>query len=126
MIKALVFLLTLVAGSVAFADDIEVPEEELARETTLPVFDKRRVVLNRSVVTSERFEFGAGVGLEMNEPYYSDYMMNFQGTYNWNETSALNIQGLYWMDGLSQYGEQLKDGKCPPGGKFCPFDASEA
>lgn len=127
MIKPLFLLLALVTASSAFADDIEVPEEELARETTLPVFDKRRVVLNRNVITEKRFEFGAGVGLEVNEPFYSDYMLNLQATYNYDDTSALNVQALMWMDGLSTYGEQLLAGQCPTdGGKFCPFDASLA
>jgi outer membrane beta-barrel protein len=106
----------------AWAEDpIEVPEEELARETTLPVFGKRRAVLNRSVITERRIEVGAGVGLEMNEPYYEDMMFGAQATYNFNETNALNLQGLFWMEGLSNYGEQLK-----AGGRFQKFDADKA
>jgi len=109
------------------AEGIEVPEVELARETTLPIFDQRRAVLNRSVVTAERLEFGLGGCLEMNEPFYNDCVLSAQLTYNFDETHALNIQGLYWMDGLSNYGEQLKDNKCKAqGGDFCPFDASLA
>lgn len=107
-------LILLLGSYSAWADEIEVPEEELARETTLPVFDKRRVVLNRNVVNESRFEFGGGFGLEMNEPFYNDYMFNLQGTYNFTETSALNVLGLFWMDGLSDYGEQLKPGKTYP------------
>ena len=111
------------------AEDIEVPEEELARETTLPVFDKRRIVLNRSVLTDKRIEIGAGAGLEMNEPFYNDFMFHLQGTYNITETHAINVLGLMWMDGLSNYGEQLKPGKpastANPAG-VQPFDASKA
>jgi outer membrane beta-barrel protein len=120
MTKSLVLFLALIASSYAVADDIEFPEEELARETTLPVFDKRRAVLNRSVVTNQRMEIGLGGGLEVNEPYYNDMMLNLQGTYNFSETNALNVQGLMWMDGLSSYGEQLK-----AGGRHTPFDASK-
>lgn len=116
-------------SATAFAEDIEVPEEELARETTLPVFSKRRIVLNRNVVTAERFEMGVGAGMEMNEPYYNPYMLGVQGTYNYSETMALNVQSLFWMGGMSSYGEQLKSGRCPnatPPGKYCSFDASKA
>lgn len=102
--------LLILAAHGAFADEIEVPEEELARETTLPVFDKRRAVLNRHITTVEKFEVGGGFGLEMNEPFYNDYMFNLQGTYNFTETHSLNILGLFWMDGISTYGEQLKAG----------------
>ncbi|NJM09915.1 MAG: hypothetical protein HC883_03215 [Bdellovibrionaceae bacterium] len=108
-----------------FADEIEFPEEELARESTLPVFDKQRAVLNRSVITENKFEFGLGGGIEMNEPYYNDYMFSGQATYNYSETSAVNVQGLFWMDGLSDYGEQLKAGNSGPNG-FPPMDASKA
>ena len=120
----LLLLICLGAGLSAFADEIEFPEEELARETTLPVFEQRRVVLNRHVITEKRFELGIGGGLEMNEPYYSDYMADVMGTYNFNETSALNVQGLMWMQGLSSYGLQLKSGAAKPYRES--FDASKA
>ena len=120
----LALLLCVTAGWRAFGDEIEFPEEELARETTLPVFEQRRVVLNRHVLTEKRFELGLGGGLEMNEPYYSTYMGSLMGTYNFNETSAVNVQALMWMQGLSSYGEQLKSGSTKPYRES--FDASKA
>ncbi len=127
--KTVLLFLMLLAPVMSFADEIEVPEEELARETTLPVFDKRRIVLNRSVLTEKKIEIGAGFGLEMNEPFYNDYMFNLQGTYNLTDVHAINVLGLFWMDGLSNYGEQLKQGKpvsaANPLG-VDPFDASKA
>lgn len=125
----LLLLLMLCSPWMSFADEIEVPEEELARETTLPVFDKRRIVLNRSVLTEKKIEIGAGFGIEMNEPFYNDYMFNVQGTYNLTDVHAIHILGLMWMDGLSNYGEQLKLGKPVsaqnPAGVDA-FDASKA
>lgn len=106
------------------AEDIEVPEEELARESVLPVFEKRQAVLNRHVVTTKRTEFGLGIGLEINEPYYNDLMFTLQGTYNFNEVHAVNFQGLFWNSGLSGYGEQLAAGGTNP--YFEQFDASKA
>lgn len=112
MTKSLLVVLACLFSVLARAEEpIEFSEEELARETTLPVFEKRRAVLNRSVVTEKRIELGIGGGLEMNEPYYSDYMLQLTGTYNLNESSAINVQGLMWTDGLSSYGEQLKAGR---------------
>ena len=121
MTRSLLIFLALISASSTFADDIEFPEEELARETTLPIFDKQRAVLNRSVITNQRFEMGVGGGLEVNEPYYNDMMLNLQATYNYSENSAINVQGLMWMEGLSNYGEQLK-----AGGSFDSFDATKA
>ncbi len=114
--KLFLFVVLLLGSNASFAEEIEVPEEELARETTLPVFDRRRAVLNRHILTTEKFEMGGGFGLEMNEPYYNDYMFNLQGTYNFTDTSSLNVLGLFWMDGLSSYGEQLKPGRAASGG----------
>jgi outer membrane beta-barrel protein len=126
VLLALVLITSIAFGIPVHAEDVEVPEEELARETTLPVFSKRRVVLNRKIQQEKRLELGVGAGLEMNEPFYNDYVLNVMGTYNFSEISALNIQGLFWLDGLSSYGEQLRDSTCPPSGKFCPFDPSKA
>jgi outer membrane beta-barrel protein len=113
----------------AFAEDIEVPEEELARESVLPVFDQNRSVLNRNVVTSGRLELGIGAGLEVNEPYYNDLMFTAEGTYYFNDVSALNVQGLFWNSGLSSYGDQLKsppsDGTAPDP-DYDSFDAEKA
>ncbi|MGE3681655.1 MAG: outer membrane beta-barrel domain-containing protein [Bdellovibrionales bacterium] len=119
--KPLFVLLALVVGAYSFADEIDLPEEELARETTLPVFNKQRAVLNRNVITEKRFELGVGGGLELNEPYYNDIMFTAQATYNYSDVSAINVQGLMWMDGLSTYGEQLKKGE-----RHRAFDATKA
>jgi outer membrane beta-barrel protein len=124
MMKSLLILLACYGSHFVHADDIEFPEEELARETTLPVFEKRRVVLNRHVVTDKHIELGIGGGIEMNEPYYSDWMGQLVGTYNLNDTSAINLTGLFWTSGLSSYGEQLKQGTKNPVRES--FDASKA
>ena len=128
MMKSIGILLALLISSHAFAtEEIEVPEEELARESVLPVFNHRRAVLNRNVLTVQRFEVGIGGGLEMNEPFYNNYMFNGQLTYNFTETSAINIQGLYWMPGLSSYGTQLKSPTVTGApNQPQPFDASKA
>jgi outer membrane beta-barrel protein len=56
-------------------------------------------------------------------------MFAAEGTYNFTETSALNVQGLFWNSGLSSYGDQLK---APPSDGTAPdpdyesFDADKA
>jgi outer membrane beta-barrel protein len=128
MKKSLLILLACFGSIIAHADDIEFPEEELARETTLPVFEKRRAVLNRSVITERKFEIGGGIGFQMNEPYYNQTMFQGVGTYNFNDTSAVNVQFLGWTNGLSSYGEQLKAGRpnAPAGKQVESFDAMKA
>lgn len=111
MAKSLLIILVCLISGFTHADEIEFPEEELARETTLPVFEKRRVVLNRNIQEEGRFEIGAGGGLELNEPYYNTLQGELLATYNITETSAVNLLGLAWQDGLSTYGQQLKAGQ---------------
>lgn len=104
------------------AETIEFPEEELATESVLPVFDNARGVLNRAVVTKGRFEVGGGAGLALNEPFYNPMNFYIEGSYHFTELHGLNIKTMFLMDGLSDYGEQLKTST----NLGQPFDASEA
>lgn len=96
-------------SSYGFANDkVEFPEEELATESVLPVFDTTRGVLNRNVTTEGRFELGGGVGLALNEPFYNPLNFNIQGSYHFNELHGVNLVAMFLMSGPSSYGEQLK------------------
>jgi outer membrane beta-barrel protein len=112
----------LLSASLGFADPIEFPEEELATETVLPVFENQRGVLNRNVITEGRFELGGGAGLALNEPFYNPLNLHLQATYHFSELHAVNFYGFFFMSGLSQYGEQLKTAD----NLGNPFDAGEA
>lgn len=107
LLASLVFLFGL--GSVASADTIEFPEEELATETVLPVFENQRGVLNRRVTTAGRIELGGGAGLTLNEAFFEPINFNLQATYHFDELHAINLMGYFFQDGLSQYGDQLKN-----------------
>ena len=48
--------LILISHASFAADLIELPQEELARESVLPVFDKPLSVKNRAILQSDRFE----------------------------------------------------------------------
>ena len=92
----------------AQAEQIELPEEELARESVLPVFEKTTAVLNRNVETKKRFQLGLGAGLEVNEPFYNDLIYGLFGAYHFNDIHGLNVQFQMWGQGLSSYGSQIK------------------
>ena len=109
--------------TVRAAETIEFPEEELAKESVVPVFENSRSVLNRKVNTKGRFEFGGGAGLTLNEAFYNPMNFGFTATYHFNEEHGLNLSGTFWMDGLSTYGEQLERGEGLTGANF---DASYA
>ena len=113
-------------NSFADSDKIQVPEDELATETVLPVFQKTNMVLNRHVINDKHIELGVGGGMNLNEPYYNQLNALFQATYYFTNIHALNIVGTYYMQGLSTYGNQLKNGDGIAGGAANGFDASKA
>ncbi len=107
----------------AGAAQIHFPEEELASESVLPVFDKRADVRNRNVVTAKKIELGGGVGFNLMDPFYNP--LNFQGslTYHFDEFHGFNLAAAFWQSGLSSYGEQLRQGEGLDGDYFDPSRA---
>ena len=98
-------------ASLAVADTVEFPEEELATETVVPVFDRARSVLNRTVDTTRRFELVAGLGIALNEPFFNPLNFNLNGTYYFTDLHAINLSATMFMAGLTTYSDQLKRGE---------------
>lgn len=111
-------------GFVAQAQTIEVPEEELATESVLPVFDKTVVVRERKIKTAGRFELGGGLGLNLAEPLYEQMVYNFTASYHFDELHGANLTGYFLSEGLSKAGKDLKAGLGLEAGDT--FDASRA
>jgi outer membrane beta-barrel protein len=96
--------------SVALASSdnvIEFPDEELAPESVLPVFDHPVSVMNRNVGLRKRFELGPEFGLSLMEPFYNPYNLGGSLSYYLNEESAINIVGTYFFPGLNSNGNAL-------------------
>ncbi|MFN7729653.1 MAG: outer membrane beta-barrel domain-containing protein [Bdellovibrio sp.] len=86
------------------ADSVDIPEEELARESVLPRFDRPDNVKNRNVVTEKKVEFGAYVGSNFTEPIYNQMKFGFNLGYHWSEDASIMVNFAKWMDGRnSQY-----------------------
>lgn len=119
-IAVLLLLFVFLKMSPIFAETIEFPEEELATESVLPVFDNAKGVLNRTVKTANRIEFGGGAGLSLNEPFYNPVNFHLQGSYHFTELHGVNLFAMFLMEGLSSYGDQLKTTAATQ------FDASKA
>jgi outer membrane beta-barrel protein len=86
---------------------IEFPDEDLARESVLPVFDHPVDVMNRNVGLRKRFELGPEFGLSLMEPFYSSYNIGGTLSYYFNEESAINIVGTSFLQGLNSNGNGL-------------------
>ena len=80
---------------------IQFPDEELASEYVLPVFDRPQAVLNRNVSLTKRFEFLIAAGLRIDEPLYHVLGLSSAVVFHWSEFSGLGISGLFFMPGLS-------------------------
>ncbi len=120
---AFLCFLALFATSLSHAETVEFPEDELATETVLPVFEKVRSVLSRTVDTTERFELGGGAGMALNEPFYNPVNFGANGTYHFTDQHAANISGTFFMSGLTQYGKQLRNGEGLTADQFDPNKA---
>jgi outer membrane beta-barrel protein len=120
----LAFTLLLPGLNPVRAETIEFPDEELATESVLPVFDKTVVVRERTVKTAKRFEVGGGAGLSLVEPLYEQMVFNITASYHFDELHGVNVSGVLLSDGLSNAGSDLKAGKGLE--NSTPFDASLA
>ncbi len=105
------------------ADTIEFPEEELATESVLPVFDKKVAVRERIVKSTGRFEIGGGAGLNLIEALYNNITFNGVASYHFNEESAFTLQAVFLNTSLSNMGKDLQAGKNLNSNTF---DASKA
>jgi outer membrane beta-barrel protein len=104
---ALLVVLGAGAGASAKAEVIQFPDDELANESVLPVFDHPEAVKNRSVLTGKRFEVSVMSGLSLLEPFYNPLSVGATVSYNFNEMHAINLTGLYFMQGLSSNAQNL-------------------
>lgn len=107
------------------AEDVEFPDEELARETVLPKFDRVESVKNRNVVTDKRWEFGGFYGFNMTEPIYNQAKVGFNLGYHLTENSAVMINYSKWAGGKNkQYTDSLESSSAVSTGS--PIDTGRA
>lgn len=105
---ALVILLALVLHKTAFAAEvINLPPEELAQESVLPIFDKPVSVKNRNVVTAKRWEIDGFYSYAMTEPIANVSKLGIGIYYNTSEDHAWGLMLAKNFSGLSNYAEQL-------------------
>ncbi|MFS4459653.1 outer membrane beta-barrel domain-containing protein [Bdellovibrio sp. HCB2-146] len=93
----------------AFAQEtVELPVEELAKESVLPLFDKSESVKSRTVVTAKKIDINLLYGLALTEPVANVSKFGVSGYYNWDENNALGVLFFVNSTGLSSYANQLE------------------
>ncbi len=107
--KSLLTMILILSPLVQAAEEIEVPTDELAKESVLPIFDSVISVKNRNVSTEGRFDVGLFAGLALTEPIANTTKVGLELNYHVNENHALGI--LYSMNssGLSKDAQGLKN-----------------
>lgn len=93
----------------ARSQEVNVPLDELARETVLPVFDNRVSVKNRNVKDSETFDIGLFGGFAITEPVYDATKFGFALNYHFSEVHSLGFMWAKNSVGLSKDALGLKD-----------------
>lgn len=106
----MIIVLALLLHKAAFAasEVVELPPEELAQESVLPVFDKPVSVKNRNVVTAGKFDVDVFYGYAMTEPIANVSKLGLGVYYNWSEEHAIGLFFANNMSGLSDYAKQIE------------------
>lgn len=114
-IAVMIFVLSLLLHKGVFAAEVvELPPEELARESVLPVFDKSVSVKNRNVMTAGRFDIDVFYGYAMTEPIANVSKLGLGAYYNFNEDHALGLFFSNNFAGLSDYATQIEKTSATP------------
>jgi outer membrane beta-barrel protein len=96
-------------SQIGFAEKMAFPEDELARESVLPVFDVPNSVRHRNVVVAGKFEVGGFLGSVSDEAIFNQTQYGFLGTYHLNEVHGLNISYGLMGSGVGSYATTLKN-----------------
>ncbi|WP_374078100.1 outer membrane beta-barrel domain-containing protein [Bdellovibrio bacteriovorus] len=105
----MIIVLALLLHKAAFAAEVvELPPEELAQESVLPVFDKPVSVRNRNVVTAGKFDVDVFYGYAMTEPIANVSKLGLGVYYHWSEDHAIGLFFANNLSGLSDYAKQIE------------------
>lgn len=128
MIGNLKFLLlcSLFAWSfVCYSVKIRFPDEELASESVLPLFESQKIVLDRKISLKHRLEVGGAVSFGLDEPFYFSIYGTGLASFYFTEEHSVNLIGTYFPPAYSGASEALKEGRgLKPAGKT--FDVHKA
>lgn len=98
----------LLAPSLSTAVTIEFPEEELAKESVLPVFEGgTTAVKSRRVNTKGRMEAGLAAGFIFNEPFFNPLIYGLRLGYHFNEFSSVQVSGFLKQDEVSSDAKEI-------------------
>lgn len=104
-----VVALAVILATKANAEVIDLPLDELAKESVLPIFDRPVSVRNRLVVTEGRIDLNLAYGMALSEPIFNVSRFSLSGYYHTSEDHAFGLIFAKNSTGLSSYASQLKE-----------------
>lgn len=90
-------------------DLIQLPQEELAKESVTPIFEKNDSVRNRSIITEKRLEMALFYGWALTEPIANVSKLGLSGYYHTTEDNAYGLIFAKNFSGVSAYAKQLNE-----------------
>lgn len=93
----------------SWAVKIKFPEEELATESVLPLFDNTKAVQDRYVKTAKKLEIGGGVGFALNEPWFRTQRYSGHLGFQFNESHGILLTGQFYQSGISTSARNIFD-----------------
>ena len=109
LVSLAVFATILLLSYESQAEEINVPNDELARDSVYPLFDDNVSVKNRNVKDSGSFDIGLFGGLAITEPVYNASKIGLAVNYHMSEAHSLGILFAQNTVGLSKDALGLKD-----------------
>ena len=88
---SLVFFYSLSASALK----IRFPDEELAKESVLPLVEPHNVVLNRNVYLKRRVEAGVGLQFALGEPFYFPNYPAFSLGFHFAEVHSFHLLAMF-------------------------------
>lgn len=122
MKNVFLILFLLLFSQTLFAETIQFTEEELPRESVVPIFDQPEAVKKRYVPFDGRFEAGGFIGALLNDPFYTSYPMGAELRYHFHDMHAFGIVGTYNLRQKSTYIDQIR--RQVPSTSAVPFESS--
>lgn len=86
---------------------VKFPDQDLAPESVLPLFNPSVSVRNRNIVNAKKIEVGGFIGASLIEPFYNQSAFGLNATYHLNERHAIHSSFFYWLSGLTDQAKTL-------------------
>ncbi len=118
------FLIWTFISSHVQAETIKFNEDELARESVLPVFDQQEAVKRKHVPYTGRVQVGVNFGAMFNDPWSNTFPVGGNIFYNFNEYHSVGVVGDYHFGQQSQYVSQIQNSSAAPLAAQIPFNNS--